>query len=97
LNEFALSTEAVDRTDSPEFSSLLQSAADLGLSVELPIQHRARNVVVNGLRFHVLEWGDPASPPLLLLHGGNQTGHSWDLVSLSLARRFHVVAFDQRG
>ena len=34
---------------------------------------------------------------LLLLHGGNQTAHSWDLVSLHLADRYHVLAIDQRG
>jgi esterase len=31
------------------------------------------------------------------LHGGNQSAHSWDLVSLHLADRFHVLALDQRG
>ena len=33
----------------------------------------------------------------LLLHGGNQSSHSWDLVSLHLSDRFHVYALDQRG
>jgi pimeloyl-ACP methyl ester carboxylesterase len=31
------------------------------------------------------------------LHGGNQSSHSWDLVSLHLADRYHVFALDQRG
>ena len=34
---------------------------------------------------------------MLLLHGGNQSAHSWDLVSLHLADRYHVFALDQRG
>jgi len=34
---------------------------------------------------------------VLLLHGGNQSAHSWDLVSLHLADRYHVFALDQRG
>src|ERR687894_600820 len=39
----------------------------------------------------------PGAPDIMLLHGGNQTAHSWDLVSLALAGRFRVVAVDQRG
>jgi pimeloyl-ACP methyl ester carboxylesterase len=53
--------------------------------------------VVRGLRFHFLEWGTPGAPVALLLHGGNQSAHSWDLVSLHLSDRFHVFAPDQRG
>ena len=33
----------------------------------------------------------------MVLHGGNQSAHSWDLVSLHLASRYHVFALDQRG
>ena len=44
-----------------------------------------------------MEWGDPSLPTLLFLHGGNQSAHSWDLVSLHLADRFHIIAPDQRG
>jgi pimeloyl-ACP methyl ester carboxylesterase len=49
------------------------------------------------MRFHFTEWGDPEAPPVLMLHGGNQSSHSWDLVSLHLSSRFHVYALDQRG
>jgi pimeloyl-ACP methyl ester carboxylesterase len=53
--------------------------------------------VVQSLRFHFEEWGEPGAPEILLLHGGGQSAHSWDLVSLSLADRYHVFALDQRG
>jgi pimeloyl-ACP methyl ester carboxylesterase len=53
--------------------------------------------VVRSLRFHFEEWGEPGAPEVLLLHGGNQSAHSWDLVSLHLADRYHVLALDQRG
>ena len=33
----------------------------------------------------------------MLLHGGHQSAHSWDLVSLHLAQHYHVLALDQRG
>jgi len=56
-----------------------------------------RRAVLRGLRFHWLDWGTAGCPPLLLLHGGAQTAHSWDEVAPDLARDHHVVALDQRG
>lgn len=97
LNEFAADLQPLDMTQFEEFASLLTSAADLGIPHSPDVRYQSRNTVVNHLRFHLLEWGDPASPPVLLLHGGNQSAHSWDLVSLHLADRFHVFALDQRG
>jgi pimeloyl-ACP methyl ester carboxylesterase len=97
LNQFAPGMEAIDLTGTDEFESLLASAADLGIAHAPRVRYVSRNVVANGLRFHVLEWGERGNPGLLVLHGGNQTAHSWDLVSLHLADRFHVVAVDQRG
>ncbi|MEQ9320452.1 MAG: alpha/beta hydrolase, partial [Polyangiaceae bacterium] len=47
-------------------------------------------------RFHLCEWGDPPDPPLLLLHGFNQTGHSWSEIG-PLVDGHHVVALTQRG
>jgi len=52
---------------------------------------------LNGLRFHFLDWGTAGARPLLLLHGGAQTAHSWDEVAPALARDHHVLALDQRG
>src|SRR5215831_14947883 len=59
----------------------------------------ARDVTttLNGLRFHFLDWGTAGARPLLLLHGGAQTAHSWDEVAPDLARDHHVLALDQRG
>ncbi|MDP7066345.1 MAG: alpha/beta hydrolase [Acidimicrobiales bacterium] len=84
-------------TTSSEFLSLCESADDLGITYDDNIQYVSRNVVTRHQRFHLLEWGDRSFPTLLLLHGGNQSAHSWDLVSLHLANRFHVIAPDQRG
>jgi pimeloyl-ACP methyl ester carboxylesterase len=97
LNTFAPGTEPRDMSGTDEFASLVQSARDLEIAVPERVRYVSRNVVVNGLRFHMLEWGEPDKPDILLLHGGNQTAHSWDLVSLVLAERFHIVAYDQRG
>ena len=97
LNEFAGDLTALDMTQFDEFQSLLRSASDLGISHDPQVRYRSRNTVMRHLRLHFLEWGDPEAPPLLLIHGGNQSAHSWDLVSLHLADRFHVYALDQRG
>ena len=97
LNEFSDSTESLDMTRFDEFRSLLVSAADLGIPHSPYVRYVSRNVVVRHQRFHFLEWGKSGAPPVLLLHGGNQSAHSWDLVSLHLADRFHVIALDQRG
>ena len=56
-----------------------------------------RFVPVNGLRFHVLDWGGEGRTPLLLLHGFTGHAHAWDTLAIALQPHFHVYALDQRG
>lgn len=43
-------------------------------------------------------WGDPQSPPVLLLHGGGQTRHAWAGTAETLSRAgWYAIALDQRG
>lgn len=45
-----------------------------------------------------VEYGDPAAPPLMLLHGGPGTSHEYLLPQmLELAREHRLVTYDQRG
>ncbi len=97
LNRFADTTEPLDMSATEEFRLLLASASDLGIPHALDIPYLSRNIVLRQLRFHFLEWGAPDAPPIVLLHGGHQSAHSWDLVSLHLAQRYRVLALDQRG
>jgi pimeloyl-ACP methyl ester carboxylesterase len=97
LNELADDLTPLDMTTSPEFVSLRQSAADLGIAHGAAVRYRSRHTVLRQQRFHFTEWGEPGKPQVVLLHGGNQSSHSWDLVSLHLADRYHVFALDQRG
>jgi len=97
LNEYAPGLDPLDMTRFDEFQSLLRSAAELGIPHSPDVRYVSRNTVLEHQRFHFLEWGAPGAPPVLLLHGGNQSSHSWDLVSLHLADRYHVHALDQRG
>ena len=69
----------------------------MGVSFKEEVVPQDRYASANGLRFHYLEWGDPASPAMLLLHGFAQTCHSWDFIALTFSDRFHVIAMDQRG
>ena len=52
---------------------------------------------LSGLTFHYREAGDPAAPPLNLLHALGTSAQDWDEVALALAERYHVFALDQRG
>jgi pimeloyl-ACP methyl ester carboxylesterase len=56
-----------------------------------------RRASVRGIDFHYLEWGDDASPPIVLLHGLTGHAHTWDHMAPALAARHHVLAPDQRG
>ncbi len=55
------------------------------------------HVILGERRFHYVAWGAPDAPPILFLHGGNQSARTWDVVCLALSRRFHCIALDQRG
>jgi pimeloyl-ACP methyl ester carboxylesterase len=97
LNTFAQGSEPLDMTQTDEFRSLLTSAADLGIPHRPDVPYRSAHIVLRQMRFHFLEWGAPDAPPIVLLHGGHQSAHSWDLVSLHLAQKYRVLALDQRG
>ncbi len=97
LNLFSESSEALDMTTSDEFASLLSSAKDLSIPHSTDIAYRSSNIVLRHQRFHFLEWGAADAPTIVLLHGGHQSCHSWDLVSLHLAQKYRVLALDQRG
>lgn len=97
LNIFSHDLEPLDMTALEEFESLLQSARDLGVDTPATTRYVSRNTVLRHQRFHFLEWGEERAPPVVLLHGGNQSAHSWDLVSLNLSGDHHVYALDQRG
>ena len=97
LNIFADGSAPLDMTGSDEFRSLLASATELGIAHAPDVPYRSCNIVLRQMRFHYLEWGRPDAPAIVLLHGGHQSAHSWDLVSLHLAQRYRVLALDQRG
>lgn len=51
-----------------------------------------------GLRIEADAYGDASARPVLLLHGGGQTRHSWGSTAATLATAgWYAVAYDQRG
>ncbi|MEO9137016.1 MAG: alpha/beta hydrolase [Casimicrobiaceae bacterium] len=54
-------------------------------------------VDVRGARHHVLTWGDPQSPPLILLHGWMDVGASFQFLVDALAGDWYAIAPDLRG
>ncbi len=62
-------------------------------------RHAARSTFVEarGLRHHVRCWGDPAAPPLVMVHGWMDVSASFQFVVDCLARERLVFAPDWRG
>jgi pimeloyl-ACP methyl ester carboxylesterase len=59
---------------------------------------RRRTVRASGVDLAVYEWGDQASPPLLVTHGGFDFAATFDLLAPLLADAgWRVVGWDQRG
>ena len=58
-----------------------------------------KTVLLNqsGLRVRYAELGDPANPPLLLLHGVPENLQAWYAVAPLLAETYHVLALDWPG
>jgi esterase len=65
-----------------------------GCDLSLP---RNSTVDLDGMNFHFLDWGNPRNAPILFLHGGAQTCHTWDLCCLLLQNWYRCLALDQRG
>jgi len=49
------------------------------------------------LRLHYVDWGNPARPPLLMLHGGRDHCRNWDWAAAALRDEWHIIAPDLRG
>jgi len=76
---------------------LRTTAVRAGFSFDKVVLPEERRVAVNGLGFRYLDWGTKGLRPILLLHGGALTAHTWDLCCLALRDEFHCMALDQRG
>lgn len=81
----------------PYLDEMRACADAIGLQPAAFLQPTDHWVTLNGIEFHYLDWGNEHLPPLVLLHGGALTAHTWDMACLLLRDRFHCIALDQRG
>ena len=64
----------------------------------VPHAERSRFVHVDGASIHFQEFGDPAKPTLLLIHGYTASLYVWHTAAPQLAAAgFHVIAIDLLG
>src|SRR4051812_24581362 len=56
-----------------------------------------REITVNNVKIHYLEWGTPDKPPLILLHGIARVAHSFDHLAPHFSNNYRVIAIDMRG
>src|SRR5271166_6078769 len=76
---------------------LASTAVRAGFSFGEVVLPSEEVVPVGELRFLYLDWGKKGLQPILFLHGGALTAHTWDLCCLALRDQFHCIALDQRG
>jgi non-heme chloroperoxidase len=55
-----------------------------------------RDLTFDGARLAVRTWGDPAAPPVVLVHGWGQSGRAWQRLAPRLPG-LHLIAPDLRG
>jgi pimeloyl-ACP methyl ester carboxylesterase len=70
------------------------AAANLG-QLEI-VTSEQYDVQLGDMQVHVLDWGG-SGEPIVLLHGGGLTAHTWDLVCLGLRPTYRCIAPDLRG
>jgi esterase len=57
----------------------------------------SKYAVANGLRLHYVEWGQPDSPVIVMLHGLRAYGHWFDEFADVAEQHYRLIALDQRG
>jgi pimeloyl-ACP methyl ester carboxylesterase len=84
-------------SSSEELDHLRLAAEIAGIDADPIVLPEEHELEVGGLTLHYLDWGAGRRPPIVFLHGGGLTAHTWDLVCLALRRSYRCLALDQRG
>lgn len=59
--------------------------------------YASETVALNGFDMHYLDWGNPAAPPMVMVHGLTRQAHAFDGTAERLRERFHILSIDMRG
>ncbi len=62
-----------------------------------PTERASRMVTVNNLALRYLEWGEPAAPPIVCVHGYTGSAEAFNALGRYLQDRFRILALDVRG
>lgn len=81
------------------FCTLLLLAAPCALAQAPALPYKAHAVTTpDGVKLNVQEWGNPAGPEILLIHGFAQSYLSWGKqFGGEMAKTFRMVTYDARG
>jgi esterase len=60
-------------------------------------QAKSERVTIGGLQLHYFDWGNPAAPPLVCVHGYTSSADTFNGFARHFRDRFHIVALDVRG
>lgn len=61
------------------------------------LEPRSQTLDVNGLRLHYLDWGNPAAPPVVCVHGYTSSAQAFSALARRFQDRWRFVALDVRG
>jgi esterase len=86
--------QAISPDESLEHLADAVELNELNLEVVLPVD---KDIILHRMRFHYLDWGTSGKTPIVFLHGGGLSAHTWDIVCLAFRRHYHCLALDQRG
>ena len=93
-----MTAQAQAQAQAPGAGAYLQAlAAHAGIEAGAVMPPAERRIEIGGSALRYLDWGQPAAPAVVLLHGGGQSAHTWDACCLLLAQRYRCFALDQRG
>ena len=56
-----------------------------------------RFIRVGDLNLHYLEWGTPANPPVIMVHGLSGNAPGFDALAPHFVAKYHVMSVDVRG
>ncbi len=57
----------------------------------------SKYIDVQDITIHYLEWGNPKSPDLIMVHGWTNLSQSWAEIAAALENDYHIIAPDNRG